>query len=110
MCVYIYISNPLVKQDIYSEVDMGSCISSASSEIHAVDYGHGNLVYYQDSNYTDEFQKFGSIFSHQGSKGLNQDAAILHQVWHYEQKKKNHNFDLFIVYIYIYYLVKVCMT
>lgn len=64
---------------------MGSCISSASFEIHAVDYGHENLVYYQDSNYTDEFQKLGSLFSHQGSKGLNQDAAILHQVWYYEQ-------------------------
>ncbi|XP_076943111.1 putative protein phosphatase 2C 61 [Bidens hawaiensis] len=55
---------------------MGICISKASPEIHEIDYGHENAIYYQDM-VTDE--KIGSIHTHQGSKGFNQDAAILYQ-------------------------------
>ncbi|PWA54291.1 protein phosphatase 2C family protein [Artemisia annua] len=56
---------------------MGICISKASShEIHDVDYGHENVIYYQDT-ITDH--KIGSLDTHQGSKGFNQDAAIIYQ-------------------------------
>lgn len=65
---------------------MGSCISIASSaEIHAavaapVDYARENVVQYQQDT-SNKFRTVGSIFSHQGAKGLNQDSAILYQVW-----------------------------
>ncbi|KAD4178732.1 hypothetical protein E3N88_27323 [Mikania micrantha] len=55
---------------------MGICISKASPEIHEIDYGHENVIYYQDTVCD---QKIGSIHTHQGSKGFNQDAAILYQ-------------------------------
>ncbi|KAI7748313.1 hypothetical protein M8C21_032900 [Ambrosia artemisiifolia] len=55
---------------------MGICISKASPEIHEIDYGHENAIYYQD---TVSDHKIGSIHTHQGSKGFNQDAAILYQ-------------------------------
>ncbi|CAI9093645.1 OLC1v1029198C1 [Oldenlandia corymbosa var. corymbosa] len=59
---------------------MGSCISTASSEIHSVHHGHENVAYYENSDYANDSQvRIGSIHSHQGSKGLNQDAAILYQ-------------------------------
>ncbi|XP_059318621.1 probable protein phosphatase 2C 72 [Lycium ferocissimum] len=56
---------------------MGICISTASLEIHAVDFGNENVVHYQDNN--NGYQQVGSVFSQQGSKGLNQDSAILYQ-------------------------------
>ncbi|KAK4340741.1 hypothetical protein RND71_039242 [Anisodus tanguticus] len=56
---------------------MGICISTASYEIHAVDFGNENVVHYQDNN--NEYQQVGSVYSQQGSKGLNQDSAILYQ-------------------------------
>ncbi|GJY93848.1 probable protein phosphatase 2C 72 [Tanacetum coccineum] len=56
---------------------MGICISKASShEIHDVDYGHENVIYYQDTICD---HKIGSLHTHQGSKGFNQDAAIIYQ-------------------------------
>ncbi|XP_027181272.1 probable protein phosphatase 2C 72 [Coffea eugenioides] len=59
---------------------MGSCISTASSEILNAESAQENVVYHEDTNYSDESQvRVGSIHSHQGSKGLNQDAAILYQ-------------------------------
>lgn len=58
---------------------MGICISKASPEIHDVNYGHENFIYYQQ-NVSD--QKVGSLHTHQGSKGMNQDAAIIYQVSH----------------------------
>ncbi|XP_060211269.1 probable protein phosphatase 2C 72 [Lycium barbarum] len=56
---------------------MGICISTASLEIHAVDFSNENVVHYQDNN--NGYQQVGSVFSQQGSKGLNQDSAILYQ-------------------------------
>lgn len=56
---------------------MGICISKASPEIHEIDYGHENVIYYQD---TISDHKIGSLHTHQGSKGFNQDAAIIYQV------------------------------
>ncbi|XP_071730353.1 LOW QUALITY PROTEIN: probable protein phosphatase 2C 72 [Rutidosis leptorrhynchoides] len=55
---------------------MGICISKASHEIHEIDYGHENVIYYQE-NVSDK--KVGSLYTHQGSKGMNQDAAIIYQ-------------------------------
>ncbi|XP_009794190.1 putative protein phosphatase 2C 72 [Nicotiana tabacum] len=61
---------------------MGICISSESFEIHAIDYGHENLVHYEDNNNNNGAnccQQIGSVYTQQGSKGLNQDSAILYQ-------------------------------
>ncbi|CAK9161860.1 unnamed protein product [Ilex paraguariensis] len=58
---------------------MGICISIVSSEIHETDYGHENAVYYEETNSFNETQRIGSVYSQQGSKGSNQDAAILYQ-------------------------------
>ncbi|KAK4353338.1 hypothetical protein RND71_028856 [Anisodus tanguticus] len=58
---------------------MGICISTASHEIHAVYFANENVVHYQDNNngaYGN--QQVGSVYSQQGSKGLNQDSAILY--------------------------------
>ncbi|XP_016507715.2 putative protein phosphatase 2C 72 [Nicotiana tabacum] len=57
---------------------MGICISSESFEIHAINYGHANLVHYEDNN-NNGYQQIGSVYSQQGCKGLNQDSAILYQ-------------------------------
>ncbi|OMP06358.1 phosphatase 2C (PP2C)-like protein [Corchorus capsularis] len=51
---------------------MGICISVASSEIHQAEDCQENI----DSN---GILRFGSLYSKQGSKGLNQDAAIFYQ-------------------------------
>ncbi|XP_024996903.1 probable protein phosphatase 2C 72 [Cynara cardunculus var. scolymus] len=55
---------------------MGICISRASPEIHDIDYGHEHVIYYQQ---TISDHRIGSLHTHQGSKGFNQDAAILYQ-------------------------------
>ncbi|KAA8525180.1 hypothetical protein F0562_006956 [Nyssa sinensis] len=65
---------------------MGICISTASSEIHETDGGHENVVYYQETVSGNEIQRLGSLCSQQGSKGSNQDAAILYQVMDKEIK------------------------
>ncbi|XVF89118.1 hypothetical protein PTKIN_Ptkin19aG0104900 [Pterospermum kingtungense] len=58
---------------------MGICISVASSEIHEAEECHGNVLYLADKIASNGIQRFGSLHSKQGSKGLNQDAAILYQ-------------------------------
>lgn len=60
---------------------MGICISTASSEIYAVEHGPENVVYYEETNNTaDGNQGLSSLHTQQGSKGLNQDCAIIYQV------------------------------
>lgn len=56
---------------------MGICISSASSEIHQAEDGLENVIYLEENI---AFNKLCSLYSREGSKGLNQDSAILHQV------------------------------
>ncbi|KAL0311894.1 UNVERIFIED_CONTAM: putative protein phosphatase 2C 72 [Sesamum radiatum] len=60
---------------------MGICASISSSVIHDDTYGHDNAVYYRGtvSLNANESQRIGSTYSHTGSKGLNQDSAILFQ-------------------------------
>ncbi|GFP88064.1 probable protein phosphatase 2c 72 [Phtheirospermum japonicum] len=60
---------------------MGNCASISSSGIHDDTYGHENAVYYTGiiSSNTNGSQIIGSTYSHTGSKGLNQDSAILFQ-------------------------------
>jgi len=63
---------------------MGICISSASSEIHQADDGLENVMHVQETIVSHGIEKVGSLYSKEGSKGVNQDAAILHQVgWCY---------------------------
>lgn len=60
---------------------MGICISVGSSQIHKVEDSHENAIFYQQSaNDSIGTQRLGSVYSKEGSKGLNQDAAILYQV------------------------------
>lgn len=59
---------------------MGICISVASSEIHKVEDGHENAIFFQQRNDSKAIQRVGSVYSKEGSKGLNQDSAILYQV------------------------------
>ena len=71
-------------------VEMGICISTASSEIHEslheaseihVAYDcQENVVYYEETVSIDEMQRLGSVYSQQGSKCSNKDSAILYQV------------------------------
>lgn len=61
-------------------VDMGICLSNASGEIHEKKDSQENLVYYEEKISTNEIQRLGSLYSHEGSKGLNQDAAIVYEV------------------------------
>ncbi|KAG8375647.1 hypothetical protein BUALT_Bualt10G0122000 [Buddleja alternifolia] len=61
---------------------MGICASiSSSSEIHDDTYGNENAVFYRGIYNTNPnaSQRIGSTYSHAGSKGLNQDSAILYQ-------------------------------
>ena len=60
--------------------EMGICISTVSSEIQDSGDGHENMVFFEDSTASIGIQRLGSLHSQPGSKGLNQDAAILHQV------------------------------
>ncbi|KAL2544967.1 putative protein phosphatase 2C 72 [Forsythia ovata] len=57
---------------------MGIC-ASVASEIHDDAYGQENAVYYREIGNTNGVQVIGSTYSHPGSKGLNQDSAILFQ-------------------------------
>ncbi|RVX17635.1 hypothetical protein VitviT2T_004399 [Vitis vinifera] len=59
--------------------EMGICISTVSSEIQDSGDGHENMVFFEDSTASIGIQRLGSLHSQPGSKGLNQDAAILHQ-------------------------------
>ncbi|KAI3468147.1 hypothetical protein Pfo_024810 [Paulownia fortunei] len=59
---------------------MGICASSSSSVIHDDTYGHENAAYYTGiSTNANGSPRIGSTYSHTGSKGLNQDSAILFQ-------------------------------
>ncbi|KAH1056771.1 hypothetical protein J1N35_034836 [Gossypium stocksii] len=62
---------------------MGICISIASSEIHdqAEDqhHFHENVLYLTETVPSIGTHTRGSLYSKQGTKGLNQDAAILYQ-------------------------------
>lgn len=58
---------------------MGICASVASSEIHDDTYGHEDSVYYKEVSTSKNGFRIGSTYSHAGSKGLNQDSAILYQ-------------------------------
>ncbi|KAL0330725.1 UNVERIFIED_CONTAM: putative protein phosphatase 2C 72 [Sesamum angustifolium] len=59
---------------------MGICASISSSVMHDDTYGHENAVYYRGlSLNANESKRIGSTYSHTGSKGLNQDSAILFQ-------------------------------
>ncbi|KAJ4833271.1 hypothetical protein Tsubulata_013199 [Turnera subulata] len=59
---------------------MGICISTASPEIHHQgEDGLENVIFYEeDAASHGSDQSLGSAFSREGSKGVNQDAAILH--------------------------------
>ncbi|XP_065849591.1 probable protein phosphatase 2C 72 [Euphorbia lathyris] len=58
---------------------MGICISSASSEIHQAEDALENIIYFKQENISSNgTQKLASLYSKQGSKGLNQDTALLH--------------------------------
>ncbi|KAE9599951.1 hypothetical protein Lal_00046179 [Lupinus albus] len=56
---------------------MGICISIASSEIHGSpeEVHDENVIIFEGSN----VPKLLSVYSRQGTKGLNQDAASLHK-------------------------------
>ncbi|KAK2661331.1 hypothetical protein Ddye_007864 [Dipteronia dyeriana] len=63
---------------------MGICISIASSEIHEVpENGHENVqenaILVEESFVSNEAKRLASVYSNQGNKGLNQDAAVLCQ-------------------------------
>lgn len=58
--------------------EMGICISTVSSEIHDTEAVQDNAVFIDETN--DKTKRNGSVHSRAGSKGLNQDAAILYQV------------------------------
>ncbi|GMI97954.1 hypothetical protein like AT5G26010 [Hibiscus trionum] len=66
---------------------MGICISIASSEIHdeaEEHYCHENVLYLPENIDSFGIQRVGSLYSKQGTKGLNQDAAILFQDYGFE--------------------------
>ncbi|GMI80364.1 hypothetical protein like AT5G26010 [Hibiscus trionum] len=59
---------------------MRICISVASSKIHEADDCHqDNVLFLSESIASLGIQGLGSLYTKQGSKGLNQDAAILYQ-------------------------------
>ncbi|XP_044463369.1 probable protein phosphatase 2C 72 isoform X2 [Mangifera indica] len=62
---------------------MGICISTASTEIHdqpEISKVHeDNAIFVEQNDVSNEVKKPGSLYSKQGSKGPNQDAAILCQ-------------------------------
>lgn len=59
---------------------MGICASISSPVIHDDSYGQESAVYYTGISSNESSQKIGSVYSHAGSKGLNQDCALLFQV------------------------------
>ncbi|KAI9192543.1 hypothetical protein LWI28_024530 [Acer negundo] len=74
---------------------MGICISIASSEIHELPenvHGNGhenvqeNAILVEESFVSNEAKRLASVYSNQGSKGLNQDAAVLCQGYGMEDR------------------------
>jgi len=59
---------------------MGICISVASSEIHGIPQVHDENVMIFEAGKVQRETRLCSVYSKQGTKGLNQDAASLHQV------------------------------
>lgn len=61
---------------------MGLCVSIAST-VHDADYGINENVLVVQNNHNDvtstDAPRIGPIYSHQGTKGPNQDSAILYQ-------------------------------
>lgn len=76
--VYVYISL-LEKKQKYFQLQMGICISVASPVIHEEDFHDENLIFYEGNNVSNGSLSLGSLHSKQGSKGFNQDAAVLYQ-------------------------------
>ncbi|XP_057799785.1 probable protein phosphatase 2C 72 [Salvia miltiorrhiza] len=64
---------------------MGICASISSPVIHDDSYGHENGVYYTGISSNGSSPRIGSIYSHAGSNGLNQDCAILFQGYGVEE-------------------------
>ncbi|KAF8407134.1 hypothetical protein HHK36_006259 [Tetracentron sinense] len=58
---------------------MGICISVASSEIQETTVGDENVVFVEGTLSSNGIPRLGSLHSQKGSKGSNQDAAILYQ-------------------------------
>lgn len=59
---------------------MGNCTSCVTSDIQVHEYGsHENALQIQAAVDGNVRHKVGSIHSHQGAKGVNQDSAILYQ-------------------------------
>ncbi|KAJ1442775.1 PPM-type phosphatase domain [Sesbania bispinosa] len=60
---------------------MGTCISVASPEIHGVpeEVHDENVIIFEPSKVLNGSKRLCSVYSKQGSKGLNQDAASLHK-------------------------------
>ncbi|RZB68286.1 hypothetical protein D0Y65_038178 [Glycine soja] len=54
---------------------MGICISVAEG------VNDDNVTIFQARKVPNESQRLCSVYSQQGSKGLNQDAASVHEVW-----------------------------
>lgn len=61
---------------------MGICISLASSEIHGVpeEVHDENVTIFESNKVLNGNKRLCSVYSKQGTKGLNQDAASLYQV------------------------------
>ncbi|KAL1552365.1 putative protein phosphatase 2C 72 [Salvia divinorum] len=64
---------------------MGICASISSPLIHDDSYGQESAVYYTGISSNESSQKIGSVFSLAGSKGLNQDCALLFQGYGVEE-------------------------
>lgn len=59
---------------------MGLCISSSA---HKIQDGHEAPMSFERSEDSNGIQMHGSLYSLEGSKGVNQDSAILYQVCEY---------------------------
>lgn len=81
---------------------MGNCTSCVTSDIQVHEYGsHENALQIQAAVDGNVRHKVGSIHSHQGAKGVNQDSAILYQVCSLYQYHvillKTLNFTMFVM-------------
>lgn len=59
---------------------MGLCISSSA---HKIQDGHEAPMSFERTDDSNGIQMHGSLYSLEGSKGVNQDSAILYQVCEY---------------------------
>lgn len=72
---------------------MGICISCSASG-HKIQDGNENAMFFRKNSDVFGAQSHGSLYSKEGSKGLNQDSAILYQVCYSSYSSSNN--DLFI--------------